>query len=725
MVSTAQLPAQDRVLPVHGDTLRGVVRDKKTHEPIAGATIALIWRDENHHLKQLSKFSGEFLIMKSDIVSLHITSLGYRDTIVAIPSGSTIEILLDEKPTLGEDIVVTAQKHTSASQDVPISVSIVKSGEITSRSPEAIDFALRYIPGVSVTESQVNIRGSSGYARSVGSRVLFLLDGMSFLSADNGDIKFDALPIMNVDRIEVVKGAGSALYGSSALGGVINVITRKPTEQLHGAFSASIGKYDGIKYSEWQVPGLTRRIGIFEGGITGTLGEIGLLGSIAVKRNEGYRLGDDSYKSSGFLKVTTPLSGHDRSETSLLFANEDHGGFLWWRDLNHPLLPADSLGAVNGRIHSFKTNVQSSLQSILSDHTILNSRASILYTNFSTNASKSGDPPGPHSNATNYNLQFDVNTDAFGPIYFTSGILGLYQTVNSDLFQTHRGLTFGAFAQGEYKLNPCIFTLGIREDVSRYDDSAFVGSASPKFGISFDAGRGLNFRSSVGTGFRAPTIGEKFIHQVFSGFPVIPNPGLTPEKSYSAEFGGSYRTSNLYLDGAIFYSSFNNLIEAGFVSGSGVNAIQFRNLTSAETFGHEEVIEYYPFSNDDLTLRLGYTYVFPRDRVTKQILNFRPRHLLQARAEGKWGGLSLSSDLRYISRYESLDSILITQVRNGDERVDAYIWDARVGYTLDGVFADRVTVSFQVQNLLNYYYVEIVGNLAPIREFMFRVETIF
>ena len=205
----------------------------------------------------------------------------------------------------------------------------------------------------------------------------------------------------------------------------------------------------------------------------------------------------------------------------------------------------------------------------------------------------------------------------------------------------------------------------------------------------------------------------------------MPNPALTPEKSYSAEIGGSFRTENIYLDGAMFYSSFDNLIEARFVTTNGSSAIQFGNLTKAEIFGHEEVIEFYPLSNDDLSLRLGYTYVFPRDRTTKQILNFRPRHLLQSRIEWKLGALTLSSDFRYISKYESVDSILIKQVPDGDARVNVYIWDARIAYKMEGLFSFPVTLSLGVQNLLNYYYVEIVGNIAPIRNFTFRVETVF
>ncbi|MEI8135036.1 MAG: TonB-dependent receptor [bacterium] len=707
-------------------SIHGTVLDKKTHEPIAGASIEVLNSEKHSLRKQSSKVSGEFNMSIQFGEFFRMSALGYRDTIIEYQNDFFPYIFyLTQQPLRGEDVIVTAQRHTTAVQDVPISVSVVRNEEITERSPEAADHILRYIPGVSVTESQINIRGSSGYARSVGSRVLFLLDGMPFLSGDNGDIKFDALPIMNIDRIEVVKGAGSALYGSNALGGVINVITRKPEDYFHGRLSAAIGAYDNVKYSEWKVPGLQSRFAFLEGGATGSVGETGILGSMSFKRNEGYRLGDDSYKSSGFAKLTTPLSSHDRFEASVLLANENHGGFLYWKDLNHALLPADSLGAVNGRIHSFKGNILASLESILSEHFVLSSKASALFTNFTTDASVPGSTAGPHSSAANYSLDVQSNTDIADSLFLTSGLVGQYQSVSSDLYQLHHGITYGGFAQAEYKLSPLILTLGLRGDAVNYDDSGTIGSISPKFGATLNLTSDLTFRTSIGGGFRSPTIGEKYIDQTFSGFHVVPNPTLIPEKSYSAELGGSYRSEHFFLDGAIFYSSFDHLIEAQFITQRGVAVIQFNNLTAADLFGHEEVIEIYPLTSEDLLFRLGYTYVFPRDRTTKQILNFRPRHLFQSRVETNIGHLNLSSDFRYISRYESVDPILIQQVPNGDQLTDAYIWDARIAYKLKWFNEMPITLSLQVQNLLNYYYVEIVGNLAPIRNFSFRVETNF
>ncbi|MFI5265030.1 MAG: hypothetical protein ACHQM6_10985 [Candidatus Kapaibacterium sp.] len=128
------------------DVLHGYVKDKKTQEPIAGATIDGLSSDKISIRRQMTKVSGEFRIMKDSIAFLHISALGFRDTIIPVINGNSPVILLDEKPVLGEEIIVTAQKHTTAVQDVPISTSVLKSAEITSRAPESVDYALRYIP---------------------------------------------------------------------------------------------------------------------------------------------------------------------------------------------------------------------------------------------------------------------------------------------------------------------------------------------------------------------------------------------------------------------------------------------------------------------------------------------------------------------------------------------------------------------------------------------------
>ena len=104
-----------------------------------------------------------------------------------------------------------------------------------------------------MAKDQVSIRGSSGFALGLGSRVALLLDGFPMLSGDNGDMKFDALPFLNINRIEVIKGAGSALYGTSALGGVVSIFTTNPTSKPEYKIRTYGGFYTQPKYECWNV----------------------------------------------------------------------------------------------------------------------------------------------------------------------------------------------------------------------------------------------------------------------------------------------------------------------------------------------------------------------------------------------------------------------------------------------------------------------------------------
>jgi iron complex outermembrane receptor protein len=163
-----------------------------------------------------------------------------------------LDIFLEESAIPTETVIITAGKHEQLLKEIPVSVNVVEANALLARNIQTIDDALRYIPGVNMTEYQVNIRGSSGYSRGVGNRVLMLLDGLPLLSGDTGEMKFDAIPISQVDRVEVVKGAGSTLYGTSALGGVINILTKDPAENANVNIKLFSGLYDSPTYPEWK-----------------------------------------------------------------------------------------------------------------------------------------------------------------------------------------------------------------------------------------------------------------------------------------------------------------------------------------------------------------------------------------------------------------------------------------------------------------------------------------
>jgi iron complex outermembrane receptor protein len=216
---------------LYGQTglVSGKVLSKETGEPLAGVNVRL----EGTLRGTVTGGTGAFTLagIPEGRHTFSFSLVGYqrehvRD--IGVSLGEQVDLLVELSPILiqTEAVVVTASRREQSLEEVPSSLSVVDASTISQHNFVSIEDALRYVPGVNLVESQVSIRGSSGYSRGVGSRVLMLVDGIPLLPGDTGELNFETIPVGQVDRIEVLKGAGSALYGSNALGGVINVITK-------------------------------------------------------------------------------------------------------------------------------------------------------------------------------------------------------------------------------------------------------------------------------------------------------------------------------------------------------------------------------------------------------------------------------------------------------------------------------------------------------------------
>jgi iron complex outermembrane receptor protein len=121
-------------------------------------------------------------------------------------------------------------------------------------------------------------------------------------------------------------------------------------------------------------------------------------------------------------------------------------------------------------------------------------------------------------------------------------------------------------------------------------------------------------------------------------------------------------------------------------------------------------------------LDVGYTYVYPRDLNRRDILKYRPRHLLYAGGLARIGWCSIGADFRHLSRVERIDEEFSMFITDAGERVSIYIADLRLGadFTQLGF---PLSVLLNVNNLLQYNYVELIGNLAPPRTIVLTLET--
>lgn len=208
-------------------TIAGFVTDRQTDSGVDAMVLL-----EGTLLRARSDARGRFLLsaVPPGTYTLTVLALGYaRDSVASlvVTGGETREVALalQRAPVGLTDVVVTASRAPERAEESGASVSVLSKQTLTQRNVTTLDEALMYEPGVTVNAGQMDIRGSTGLARGVGSRVLLMLDGHPILSGDGGEIDFESLPLLDVDRVEVVRGAFSALYGSNALGGVVNVLT--------------------------------------------------------------------------------------------------------------------------------------------------------------------------------------------------------------------------------------------------------------------------------------------------------------------------------------------------------------------------------------------------------------------------------------------------------------------------------------------------------------------
>jgi iron complex outermembrane receptor protein len=719
-------------------SITGTLIDAEDGHPVVGANITL----RGTFVGATTDAKGKFFLRRitPGTYTVAVSILGYERLSlqgISVRDGEmqTMEIPIRPVPLQADPVVITASRREQSLQEVPVSLATVTARAIADRNIVTLDEALRFVPGVNMLSDQVNIRGSTGYNRGVGSRVLILLDGLPYITGDTGEINWEAIPMFSVDRVEVVKGAGSALYGSSALGGVINVITKEIPSQSELRFRLFSGLYDKPRYHEWQWSTKPR----FNSGLflsySGTGGPISYLLSAARTVDESYRENDAYHRWSFFAKAKYVLSNSHSVTVAGNYLDRSHGNFFWWKSLREPTRPPESQR--DGMVNSKRGNVSIAYNEFLTDKFFYTVKL-IYFGNFwrDDSAGRVNNVSASHLLNTDVQATYELSK----PHVLTFGFAANYDRVSANLFGNHPGVGAALYAQDE--ITPAAgvkVTAGLRFDWQKVSVLAPTSQLNPKLGVVYMPDKETSIRASFGSGFRYPAIGELYIESStnVSQVAVLPNTALKVEQSNSFELGVS-RTfaERLSVDVALFNNDFRNLIEPSVdirkyrpnpASPVEVNGpvIQFENLTRARIQGLEAGIktEWLKriFSTD-----VGYTYTWPRDLDENAILKFRPRHLLYASGQFSWEHARIVADFRYLSRIERIDENLVrlAPIVNGDQRVDVKIVDLRTAYDLVKLGVP-LRVGFTINNLLNYSYVELLGNLGPVRTFIVTLEGLF
>ena len=408
-------------------------------------------------------------------------------------------------------------------------------------------------------------------------------------------------------------------------------------------------------------------------------------------------------------------------------AYEDHTSWVNWYNLDNATKPP--LGTdFNDRIHSSKYAAGLEYKQIVSDNTFTILRGGYFRTWYNNTV-----PPSSinylESTASSLNGEIQVNTSLNEKMLLTLGVNGVRNDVSSrQIVGDKLQYIFSSYGQVEVSnLDDIIVTAGGRLDIEKTLGENKNVEFSPKLGMSYKAPTTTQIRMSIGRAFRASSVTERFSALRYGGFTVSENPRLLPEKGWSFEIGANQNieisTMPWNIDVAIFQSELYELIEPQFVVKGSTSTIQFVNITRARIQGAEISLKGW-IGNKFIGIETSLTALSPQDLTTNSTLAFRHNLMWMSRAIFPLKAFEVQVDYRYLSRQEVVDERLanLGLVVNGDIRVPVHVIDTRLLFDFMKVNSIPLTLTLNIKNLFDYYYVEVPGNLAPTRQISMQID---
>lgn len=735
--------------------VNGSVHDSATGEALVGVVVRYPGGGA------VTDITGNFnLVLMPGTIQLRFDYSGYRldSVIINAVAGQTkrVDIVLVSESKQLDIVVVSAGKYEQDIGEVPVSIEVLRPKLIENKCTANMETIMDQVPGVTMTDGQANIRGGSGYSFGAGSRVLMVVDDMPMLSGDANDVKWNYLPVENVSQVEVMKGASSTLFGSSALNGVIHFRTAYPTSKPVTTLTMYSGIYDNPHRAEliWWRNGNPTFNGV-NFGHSRQIKNWDLTVGGHVFNDDGYRYLETEQRMR--LNVNTryrfkKVSGLSAG-VNVNMMRTTGGLFILWYDDTHAYIPADST------IQNYK-NYRMNIDPFITYYSPKGHRHSLKTRYFRTdnnNDTKQGAKADFYYSEYQYQFRFK------NKVTLTSGVVANYTNVNSVIYKDHHSTNIASYVQADKKFFDRLFiTVGLRGEYYKIDslqsDFAlkFKGSDTiaklpfrpvMRAGITYQAGEATYFRISYGQGYRFPAIAEKYIRTSAAGLEIYPNLDLLPESGQSAEIGVKQgirfgKAWKGYADLSVFWMQYSNMMEFTFGAygnpatepffGLGFKSI---NIGSTRIRGLDvSVMGQGKIGKVDVTLLAGYTYMDPqslrwnpaRDTLfqtsTENILKYRYRHIGKFDCEAGYKKVSLGLSMRCNSRMENIDKFFEQALPGIKVYRDRFhtgdlVFDARLMYQL----TDRARVSLLANNLLNREYTSRPADVQPPRNFVFQV----
>jgi vitamin B12 transporter len=572
-------------------------------------------------------------------------------------------------PVVNEDIVVTATLEREERSELPVAVTVIDAEEIRGRQAIGAYELLRTVPGVAVSRSGSPGKVVSLFTRGTESnQTLVLWNGLRLNDPYFGGFDWAFLPTDGVARIEVVRGPASALYGSDAIGGVVQVLS---------------GRRDG---------GAAR----IEAG-ENTYGRLGLnwgadLGRARLDFTGHVRQGDgaaenDFYDGSDAMARLEWAVGADTSMGLLVRSGRSEIGIpvASGAPTPHRRQESDLLQlALPFEVRKGRWRIEGTVGHLEADLLFIDPDA--FFSQSQTDAERSS----VRSVAT-YRAG-DRLWLAFGGDWAEEKVSDVSNFGPNLEAETRR--TWAAFGELQKAWGPVRLDIGARSD---HDE--FYGSAtSPRVGLVVDLPAATQLFASYGEGFRAPSLGELF-------FPFFGNPELRPEESATWEAGLRHDGERWQASLSAFSTDLENLIDAEPLTFTAVN------VGRAEIRGAELEVGY---RRGILNVRGNMTWLGTEDLATGEDLLRRPSESASALVSVSPERLVMTLTTRWAGERDDIDPVSFTRARN-----NAY-WVADVALTWQAL--GRLAPYARVENLSDEAYEEVLGFPAPGRTFIAGLE---
>ncbi len=495
-----------------------------------------------------------------------------------------------------DSIVVTGEREVQSGLiDAPVKVEVLNEEYFEQQQYQDLAEGINDIAGVSTQESSRRAGSQSALIQGFGENsVLVMIDGTPVSQNSSFGVDLSQISTSDIKKVEVIKGGASALYGSQAMGGVINIVTKRPTKKTKASLQVSslqpTGTSEGI-------------IANFQGNAQGSVFGIGAKMSLSVRDQESLDLDKNSLikddvdyskihgslylkKDFGLTKVFGQyigLFGKTISESSRPISSSSFG-------VSRNVTDSTSSNIRLGIEREFENGNLRALvnREITKDELALNDNPNTPYTETIKTTdfeAKRFDLLYRDLKVAGQNLTFGtlVKEDEVSQETINEAVAGtVVRTLDIDQKKIR---SYEAFVQDSFFIGSFEVAPGARY---QYDDN-FGSYLSPKINIShyYDY-KDTSFKTwaTVGTGYRAPSVKERFFtldHTSVANYIVQGNEGLEPEESLSFQLGEEvrYRQSSLYVN--FFLNRVSNLI----------NTVEVETNTSTRIFSYENVEEVY------------------------------------------------------------------------------------------------------------------------------------